>query len=487
MEFAQCLFGSRTKGTNTMSWFSWLFGRGSKASSSRANQMNSTSKSAASKPVQDRQESGADNKSPFRIGGIDLREGQSISPAEAEELVRSILSGTPGPVTFQTKDATTGSSVSAVVNEWSDFTDGPRRNEEAWRSQTARLQEKGYLAFRLGTSGEVECKTAYRALTAQYFQDFKLFQRCQEIPDRYFRPVSSAPTWFVSHRWVSLRHPDPLGMQFRMLKQISQTDDTKLIWYDFCCIPQKSKKKSEIALFRESVQNLNSLVMATDFISIISDDYITRAWCYYEWIISQLLCRGVRASIRREDDPADYDPLMNELVLDGKIPKLHVTKSGDMPCVENLLVAGVEMFKTLAIMVTFDVLNQFGFKFGVGIASRFVDRVDFGRLWLMWQVLAGSSNHSGIKLPHLLNNKRLEDILRERHERFGTHARLYQELGVLSKRSLDMRILEQSSQVHLLSLLARARRLGPVPATYTTLAIVNLVYSLASTGDHGGA
>jgi len=464
-----------------------LYGWGSGvASKTPAPSTASPSGAAAPKPAGDSENSPGDEKPAFRIGGKELRVGQSLSPAEAEELIQAIISETPGPVTMVDTDSSTGLSARAVVNEWSDFTDGPRKNKEARDSQVADLQAKGYLAFRLGSTRNVELKTAYRALTPQYFQDFRRFQRCQEIPDRYFRPVSSAPTCFVSHRWGTLKHPDPTGFQFQILEHVVRPEGPRLIWYDFSCIPQEPLTSSERVLFRESVQNLNSLVIATDFLSIESDDYITRAWCYYEWVVSELLCSGKRSSIRPKDGNADYSGLVNELVLNGNIPKLNVTKNDDMPSIENLLVAGVGMFKTLAVGVTFKVLNTFGFDFGVGIASRFAGRIDFGNLWMIWQVLAGSSHHSGIRLPHLVNRKRLEDILKERHDRSGTHIRIFQELDSLSQRSLDLRILEQNSQEHLLSLLVQARRSGPIPAAFTTLALIKLVYSLVSTSDHGG-
>ena len=80
-------------------------------------------------------------------------------------------------------------------------------------------------------------------------------------------------------------------------------------------------------------------------------------------------------------------------------------------------------------------------------------------------------------LPHLLDRKRLEGVLRERHERFGTHERIFRELDSLSRYPLDMRIVEQANQEHLLTLVSEVRKSGPVPEAYTSLAIIKLVYS----------
>jgi hypothetical protein len=168
------------------------------------------------------------------------------------------------------------------------------------------------------------------------------------------------------------------------------------------------------------------------------------------------------------------------MVIESKYPRLAVTKNEDMADINELLNAGTALFKTLAFSATLGVLNTFGFSFGVGIAARFSQQVETRKLWTIWQILAGSSEHSGLLLPQLLNRKCLENILRERHERFGTHAQIYAELNSLSQKTLDLRIVEQASQEYLLALLRKVRNLGPVPEAYTTLAIIKLIYSFAT-------
>jgi hypothetical protein len=277
---------------------------------------------------------------------------------------------------------------------------------------------------------------------------------------------------------------DPAGLQFQLLRQFLRSHDAPLVWYDFSCLPQEPFSPAERELFRESVQNLNSLVITSHFLSLATHDYMSRAWCYYEWIVSELLCGGKRSVLTSRDAPADFNELVNALVIDGKVPVLQVTRNADMPAIERLLSSGVDMFKTLALSVTFEVLNGFGFEFGVGIASRFAGQVNFSRIWMIWQVLAGSSAHSGIRLRDLLERERLTAILTDRHERFGTHARIYGELESLSQSALDMRIVEQNSQQHLLSLMVSAKRLGPAPAAYTRLALIKLVYAIAARDSH---
>jgi hypothetical protein len=416
----------------------------------------------------------------FRIGDREIREGDSLSPEEAEEFIQALISQTPGPVTLAGTDESTGSTVSTRVEDWSDFVKGPETNAQARANHVASLQDKGYLAFEERTPGKLELRTPYRGLTRQYFIDFDSFTRCQDVPDRYLSLVSSGPVCFISHRWESLSHPDPKGNQFQIVKDFIRDNEPELIWYDFSCMPQQPRTAAQETAFRDSLRDLNSLVMMSQFVSIITEDYISRAWCYYEWIVSTLLPVEPRIDICRAGFDADYDPLISDLVLQGRHSELRVTDQRDMPYIQELLRAGVELFKTLALAVTLSVLNKFGFDFGVGIASRFAPQIDFAQLWMIWQMLAGSSMHSGIKLPDLIKKDRLERILEDRHEDFGTHARIYQGLPELSKTQLDLRIVEQRSQDHLLNLLAEARRLGPVPAAYTTLALLQLVYSFAA-------
>lgn len=414
-----------------------------------------------------------------RLGGKEYRIGQKMSLEEGEELIKSILSENPGPVTIESKDASSDITIKSRVREWSDFTQGPSTNKDIYNLQIEDLTEKGYLAFNVVAPGKLECQTDYRALKPQYFEDFNEFRRCQDIPVRYFQPVASAPTCLVSHRWASLNHPDPMQVQFGILKQFVKRNNSKLIWYDFSCLPQPPLAPLERSLFRESIQNLNSLVMVTHFVGIITEDYVTRAWCFYEWVISRLFAGGPRILIRQRNVEADFDPVMTEMVMEGKYPRLAVTKNEDMADIDKLLVTGIEMFKTLTLSATLSVLNDFGFNFGVGIASRFSRKINFPKLWMNWQILAGSSDHSGIQLPHLLNKQRLKEILNDRHEQFGTHARIYQDLQAITTSSLDLRIVEQDNQDHLLNLITSVQRLGPVPEAYTALALVKLVYSFA--------
>jgi len=171
--------------------------------------------------------------------------------------------------------------------------------------------------------------------------------------------------------------------------------------------------------------------------------------------------------------------LVKQFVIDGKVPPLKAEKASDLPVIQDLLITGGDMFRMLAVGTTFTLLNSFGFQFGVGTAARFSRVIDFGKFWMIWQILAGSSQGSGIRLPNLLNAERLRTVLRERHERFGTHARFFGDLRNRMSQPLDMRIVEQASASRLATLMKDVLNSGPVPSAFGKLAIIQLVYWIA--------
>jgi hypothetical protein len=175
--------------------------------------------------------------------------------------------------------------------------------------------------------------------------------------------------------------------------------------------------------------------------------------------------------------------VVNEFVIGGKVPALEAEKPSDLPLIKDLLVTGNDMFKMLAVSTTFTLLNSFGFQFGAGTAARFSQSIDFGKFWMIWQILAGSSEGSGIRLPQLLNADRLRTVLTRRHEKHDTHARFFADLANRMTQPLDMRIVEQESSSRLATLLNEVTRSGPVPEAYTKLALIQLVYWLAGR-DH---
>lgn len=415
----------------------------------------------------------------FRLGGREIREGDSLSPKEAEEFVQRLIEESGGPVTIEEVDESTGMTIRSSVDNWSEFKEGPKKSEEHLASFRSELARKGYLAFDREHDDSLSYHTKFRALGSRYFTDFDQFIRCQDIPDSYFVPVLPSKSWFVSHRWATPTHPDPSRTQFQIAREFMNQHQAEGIWYDYSCMPQEPHSPADGKLFADSLKHLNSLIITTNFLSIESNDYLYRAWCYYERIICELLCCCKRGRIHQRNTPELSDDTVHNLVVEGKVPNLKAEKASDRPLIENLLVTGVDMFKMLAISTTFEILNTFGFQFGVGTASRFSRIIDFEKFWMIWRILAGSSEGSGIRLPHLLNADRLRTVLVHRHERFDTHARFFADLRNRIEQPLDMRIVEQGSASRLAALLNEVSRSGPVPDVFSKLALIQLVYWIA--------
>ena len=337
---------------------------------------------------------------------------------------------------------------------------------------------KGYLAFDK-VRDTLKYHTAFRVLIPRYFVDFNQFVRCQDIPDSYFGQVIPGKSWYISHRWATPTHPDPNRTQFEILRQFVHRHQADGIWYDYSCMPQEPYSSSDQMLFTDSLKHMNSLIVTTNFLSVETDDYLSRAWCYYERIISELLCCSTRARIALKGAPKFEDKMVNDFVVEGKIPELKVEKSSDLPLINDLLVTGSDMFKMLAVSTTFSLLNSFGFQFGIGTAARLSQIIDFGKFWMIWQILAGSSEGSGIRMLQLLNVDRLRIVLTQRHEKFDTHAQFFSELQDQMVKPLDMRIIEQENLSRLSELLSEVSKSGPVPEAYTKLALIQLVYWMA--------
>lgn len=414
----------------------------------------------------------------FRLGGREIREGDSLSPDEAEEFIRRLIEESGGPVTMEDVDESAGTTIWSTADDWSEFERGPKLSEDHLATFRRDLVQKGYLAFEQAHEG-LTYHTAFRVLSRRYFTDFDQFVRCQDIPPSYFGPVIPGKSWYVSHRWATATHPDPSRTQFQILREFVRRHQVDGVWYDYSCMPQEPHSSDDRKLSADSLRHMNSLIVTINFLSIETDDYLARAWCYYERIIAEVLCFSRRARIAPRDASELTREMLSEFVVEGKVPALKATKSSDLPLIHDLLVTGADMFRMLAVGTTFTLLNSFGFHFGVGTAARLSQIIDFQKFWTIWQILAGSSEGSGIRLPHLLNVNRLRTVLTQRHERFGTHARFFADLPHRMAQRLDLRIMEQESSSRLATLVSEVSRSGPVPEAYTKLALIQLVYWLA--------
>jgi len=394
----------------------------------------------------DKQESRPDQQRTFEIAGKKVRGWQSMSPDEAEAFLQAILESTPGPVNINTTDKATGAAISAVTDNWNDYRESPQNNADTLAKLRTDLERQGYLALYDQTTGTLDSNNQFITLSYEYFRDFDHFVRRQDI------------------------------------RNLVEQEDAQRIWYDYSCMPQEPMTGSERETFRDSLHYLNSLIAASNFVSIATEDYESRAWCYYEMMIAELLCAGKKCAISRADYSSRVDQLLPQLVLEGMVPELKITKESDRHHVSALLVTGVRLFKAGSIAITLEILNEFGFQFGVGAASRYSEFVSFEQFWRIWQLLASSPKHGGIRFRHLFDPPCLRQILADRYDLLGGHARMYAELPRLMQLPLDLRVVEQGSLNRLQQLIGEILRRGPVKESYTPLAIVMLVYALGTRG-----
>lgn len=102
---------------------------------------------------------------------------------------------------------------------------------------------------------------------------------------------------FVSHRWITPKHPDPDGAQLVELQQRLSTlpiRDSKaaplLVFYDYCSLLQRPRTAEEESEFYRDLGSLESLSRLADQFIILSEgyrDYINRAWCFFEAITAR--------------------------------------------------------------------------------------------------------------------------------------------------------------------------------------------------------
>ena len=145
---------------------------------------------------------------------------------------------------------------------------------------------------------------------------------------------------FLSHRWLTPTHPDPLGYQLALLK--ARIDPQAYYWVDFSCLPQKPRTDPDETLFRESMFMLPSLMFNMDFLILRceGDGYFERAWCFFEMMTAHVL--GKRVAYLH-DTPAlggriqaDERRVLERVFLLNRMPDgLGFTDPADMEAIEQ--------------------------------------------------------------------------------------------------------------------------------------------------------
>ena len=113
---------------------------------------------------------------------------------------------------------------------------------------------------------------------------WKHFKYCRElIPNEYIDwnifegNIKAFTLIFISHRWITINHPDPNGNQLRELQnRLNRLFDKNsreriVIFYDYCSTFQRPRTPDEDIQFYKDISDLGSLLRNSSKIIILSE------------------------------------------------------------------------------------------------------------------------------------------------------------------------------------------------------------------------
>ena len=84
-------------------------------------------------------------------------------------------------------------------------------------------------------------------------------------------------------RWGSPDNPDVDGEQLQAICSfLKENDQFKFIWFDFSCLPQRTRNSLEEVYFQTALKYVNLLYLHAHVLVIYDRDYNRRFWCLYE-------------------------------------------------------------------------------------------------------------------------------------------------------------------------------------------------------------
>jgi hypothetical protein len=131
-------------------------------------------------------------------------------------------------------------------------------------------------------------------LRGTYFDHHTRFLRFQKIPDKYFFE-DCTDYYFISHRWLSDKNPDPDATQFLDIKNwISdlphEVRENWGFWYDYSCLPQKDESgnisEEDTQIFRNGLNLMHSIPLLSSTLILYDSTYVIRSWCMMEIMIA---------------------------------------------------------------------------------------------------------------------------------------------------------------------------------------------------------
>lgn len=167
---------------------------------------------------------------------------------------------------------------------------------------------------------------------------------------------------FISHRWLSSKHPDPDGKKMELVKKHINHD--AYYWIDYTCLPQNNRTEDEEKKFREILKLLPSLFFKVDFliIRLDNDDYFKRAWCYLEHLAAVTFTGEINYIYETTPDKIglsiEEEESLKNTLLTSQLPSfLLVTDPKDYVAITTATEA-LSIFSLLNVMYHYLILGQ---------------------------------------------------------------------------------------------------------------------------------
>lgn len=153
----------------------------------------------------------------------------------------------------------------------------------------------------------------------------------------------------VSHRWETPEHPDPHGVQLSALQvHLQQNPQIRLVWCDFCCLPQGRRTDAESALFSKALEHVNLLYLSLDVLLMVDNSFSSRFWTMFESWLAMQSCSSSGLSTAVGDEvrwtiaclylarPEIHGRFLEDLWRDATVARAHDVLSSNDITVTNL-------------------------------------------------------------------------------------------------------------------------------------------------------
>lgn len=277
---------------------------------------------------------------------------------------------------------------------------GPQPSIPFFDNLKGQLQGKCTVKFRIGdqvvenevilNGSELQVNTTFKAIDIMPFiesQKQRVRREMEEAhfeehpTDMYFLPASTliaqervfpdfnkdklakdptGPKYFVSHRWLNPKHPDPNGTHLKLLQKHASKHTDAFYWIDYSCLPQ-SRERDDENLFSRTLPKIASIQAKASTIVILASDYDERLWCYVEHITAVFFAQTNVATVGKRPRMIEYlgparpdDNIIEraQMLQEPDWDRLKVTKPSDIPGVKY-------NYRWLTNLVKFQLYDRF--------------------------------------------------------------------------------------------------------------------------------